>query len=115
MSALTSLKARTVRAKNSALTRAQIERPVLAGKVIRKLTGSSSSKKETGEDATSTAPEDATSTAPEHATHVSGVAAARAAAGVPESAETRASSLPRTDGIEAAKLAAGVPAGPTAH
>lgn len=98
MSALTSLKARTVRAKNSALTRAQIERPVLAGNVIRKLTGSSSSKK------------DATSAAPEHATHVSGVAAAKAAAGVPESAETRAASLPRTDGIEAAKIAAGVPA-----
>ena len=107
MTALTSMKAPPCRQKNSALTRAQSERPVLAGKVIRKLTGSSSSKKETGEDATSTAPE--------HATHVSGVAAARAAAGVPESAETRAASLPRTDGIEAAKLAAGVPAGPTAH
>lgn len=103
MSVLTSLKARTVRAKNSALTRAQIERPVLAGKVIRKLTGSSSSKK------------DAASTAPEHAVHVSGVAAAKAAAGVPRSAETSAAPLPRTVGIGAAKLAAGVPAVPPAH
>lgn len=104
MSALSSLKARTTHAKNVALTRAQIERPVIAGTVIRRLTGGSSTKK-SGQDAAPTV---------EHAAHVSGVAAAKAAAGVPESAATRAASLTRTDGIEAAKIAAGVPAVPAA-
>lgn len=104
MSALSSLKARTTRAKNIALTRAQIERPVIAGTVIRKLTGSSS-KKKGGQDAVPATP------TVEHAAHVSGVAAAKAAAGVPDTAAV----LTRTDGIEAAKIAAGVPAAPAAH
>ena len=98
MSALSSLKARTTHAKNVVLTRAQIERPVLAGKVIRKLTGSSGK----------TSGKDAAPAAPEHATHLSGVAAAKAAAGVPDTAHTDAPT--RTNGIGAAKRAAGVPA-----
>jgi hypothetical protein len=44
-STLADLKARTTRRKNVALTRAQIERPVLAGKVIRRVTGGGSKKK----------------------------------------------------------------------
>ena len=99
MSALSSLKTRTAHAKNVALTRAQIDRPVLAGTVIRKLT-SSGGKKNSGKDATSAAPE--------HATNISGLAAAKTAAGVPETPHTDAPT--RTNGIEAAKRAAGVPA-----
>jgi hypothetical protein len=99
MTALSSLKTRTAHAKNVALTRAQIDRPVLAGKVIRKLTGSSGKK---------TSGKDATSASPEHAAHVSGVEAAKLAAGVPDAPVTEAPT--RTNGIEAAKHAAGVPA-----
>ncbi len=68
---------------NARVTRAQIDHPVVAAKVIRKLTGSSGKKKgaENGSQAASPA-------AP---------------------APTRYS-LTRTNGIDAAKVAAGVPA-----
>ncbi|MDN5683856.1 hypothetical protein [Corynebacterium glyciniphilum] len=67
---------------NARVTRAQIDHPVVAAKVIRKLTGSSGKKgTETGSQAASPA-------AP---------------------APTRYS-LTRTNGIDAAKVAAGVPA-----
>lgn len=67
---------------NARVTRAQIDHPVVAAKVIRKLTGSSGKKSaETGPTATPPA-------AP---------------------APTRYS-LTRTNGIDAAKVAAGVPA-----
>lgn len=66
---------------NSRVTRAQIDHPVLAANVIRRLTGSSGKKK--GGSAESPAP-------------------------VP--APTRYT-LTRTNGIDAAKVAAGVPAG----
>lgn len=104
MTALSSLKTRTTHAKNVALTRAQIDRPVLAGKMIRRLTGSSGKK---------TSGKDATSAAPAHAAHISGVGAAKAAAGVPDAPATDAPT--RTNGIEAAKLAAGVPGAPATH
>lgn len=81
---------------NATVTRAQINHPVLAGKVIRRLTGSTAGKK-----GGATA-----STPAEHAPHVSGVAAAKTAAGVPGTP----TALSRDNGIEAAKIAAGVPA-----
>ncbi|MGN0095102.1 MAG: hypothetical protein ACI38U_03470 [Corynebacterium sp.] len=68
---------------NARVTRAQIDHPVVAAKVIRKLTGSSGKKKGAGNGSAAASP-----TAP---------------------APTRYS-LTRTNGIDAAKVAAGVPA-----
>lgn len=68
---------------NGPVTRAQIDHPVVAAKVIRRLTGSSGKK---GTDATEEA--------------VSSISATAASAATPA----------RTNGIEAAKLAAGIPA-----
>lgn len=70
---------------NGVITRTQVTHPVLASKVIRRLTGSGGKKK--GGDAAS---------------------AAHPAPGA--SAASDASAAGRTDGIEAAKIAAGVPA-----
>lgn len=68
---------------NGPVTRAQIDHPVVAAKVIRRLTGSSGKK---GTDATE-----------EAVSYISSPAASPA-------------SPARTNGIEAAKLAAGIPA-----
>lgn len=76
---------------NTPVTRAQINHPVLAGKVIRRLTGSSGKKKSGGAESAASAS-----------------AAASTAAAAPQ--VTRAT-LTRTNGVEAAKIAAGVPAG----
>ncbi|MEJ6550417.1 hypothetical protein PQI66_12765 [Corynebacterium sp. USCH3] len=71
---------------NARVTRAQIDHPVVAGKVIRKLTGSSGKKGKNGKDGTD------------------GSAAA------PVSPPLTRATLTRTNGIDAAKIAAGVPA-----
>ncbi|MDN5583270.1 MAG: hypothetical protein L0G55_11915 [Corynebacterium sp.] len=68
---------------NGPVTRAQIDHPVVAAKVIRRLTGSSGKK---GTDATEEA--------------VSSISSPAASPASPA----------RTNGIEAAKLAAGIPA-----
>jgi hypothetical protein len=77
-STLADLKARTTRRKNVALTHAQIERPVLAGKVIRRVTGGGSKKK-----GHSSPAQDAAPTAPVVLTRTNGIEAAKRAAGVP--------------------------------
>jgi hypothetical protein len=77
---LADLKARTTRTKNVALTRAQIDRPVLAGKVIRRVTGGGSKKKGSGHHAPA---QDAATTVPAVLTRTNGIEAAKRAAGVP--------------------------------
>ena len=85
---------------NIPVTRAQIDRPVMAAKVIRKLT-SSSGKSKSSEGAGA-------------GTGNGGTAADAASAGAaasdtaPQAAPTR-ETLTRTNGIDAAKVAAGVP------
>lgn len=71
---------------NGPVTRAQIDHPVVAAKVIRRLTGSSGKK---GTDATEKA-----------VSSVSSISSTAASPATPS----------RTNGIEAAKLAAGIPA-----
>ncbi|WP_420098122.1 hypothetical protein [Corynebacterium sp.] len=68
---------------NARVTRAQIDHPVVAGKVIRKLTGSSGKKGKDGKDGSAAAP---------------------------VSPPLTRATLTRTNGIDAAKIAAGVPA-----
>ncbi|MGP9722943.1 hypothetical protein ACT3SZ_02870 [Corynebacterium sp. AOP40-9SA-29] len=71
---------------NGPVTRAQIDHPVVAAKVIRRLTGSSGKKGTGATDATEEA--------------VSSISSPAASPTTPT----------RTNGIEAAKLAAGIPA-----
>lgn len=74
---------------NGPVTRAQIDHPVVAAKVIRRLTGSSGKKGTGATDATEKA--------------VSSISSPAASPASPASPA-------RTNGIEAAKLAAGIPA-----
>ena len=88
---------------NIPVTRAQIDRPVMAAKAIRKLTSSSGKSKSsegagagTGNGGTAADAADAAS------------AGAAASDTAPQAAPTR-ETLTRTNGIDAAKVAAGVP------
>ena len=98
------------------VTRAQIDRPVMAAKVIRRLTSSSGkSKGSKGADAGAGAGAGSGSGAGANAGANAGAGesvgtrAASAAAAAHQTTPTR-ETLARTNGIEAAKIAAGVPA-----
>ncbi|HIW90155.1 MAG TPA: hypothetical protein H9870_00580 [Candidatus Corynebacterium avicola] len=97
------------------VTRAQIDRPVMAAKVIRRLTSSSGKSKGSKGSEDTDAGAGAGAGAGAHAGANAGAGesvgsrAASAAAAAHQTTPTR-ETLTRTNGIEAAKIAAGVPA-----